>query len=78
MWDRNNDPSPYLTSREAADYLRFRNASGIRTVVMRGELVPDGSGPRGTHLFLRGTLDRFILARSASKMRRLVRLGKEA
>jgi len=78
MWDRRIDPSPYLTSREAAGYLRFRNASGIRTLVMRGELVPDGAGPRGTHLFLRGTLDRFIVARSASNVRRLARLGKEA
>lgn len=35
----------------------------VRTAVMRGELVPDGVGPRGTLLFTRETLDRMIRAR---------------
>ena len=52
--------SPYLTTAEAAAYLRFRTAAGVRAAVRRGDLVPCGIGPRGTYLFLQAELDRFI------------------
>jgi hypothetical protein len=61
-----NVPLAYLTSAEAASYLRYRNASGIRAAVRRGELVPDGAGPRGTHLFMKQTLDPFVRMRARS------------
>src|SRR5688500_5792851 len=68
--------SPYFTSAEAAAYVRFRSVSGLRTAVMRGELSPDGVGPRSVLLFRRETLDQWIAARSARRMRRLARPGE--
>jgi hypothetical protein len=56
---------PLLTTREAAHYLRFRSSSGIRTAVARGELTPLGAGAKGSHLFTRGELDRFVSLRAA-------------
>ena len=61
-----NFARPYLTSAEAASYLRYHGASGIRAAVRRGELVPDGAGPRDTHLFTRETLDSFVRKRAQS------------
>jgi hypothetical protein len=61
----NASVSPLLTTAEAASYLRFRTASGIRTIVARGELIPLGAGPKGSHLFTREELDRFAVARAA-------------
>lgn len=61
-------PPPYpplLTTRDAADYLRFRSTSGIRTAVMRGELKPCGAGPKACHMFTVAELDRFVAARRA-------------
>ena len=55
--------SPYLTAAEAARYLRYRSASGVRSAVSRGELRPAGAGPRNTLLFTIAELDRFIAAR---------------
>jgi len=52
--------SPYLTTREAADYLRYRTTSGIRMAVLRGELRPAGKGARGALLFTVQELDRFV------------------
>ena len=52
--------SPYLTSREAASYLRYRSASAIRTLKMRGSLRPAGRRG-GTDLYRRDDLDRFVL-----------------
>ena len=66
-------PAPYLTSAEAAEYLRYRSASGIREAVRRMELIPDGAGPRGTHLFARETLDLFARGRAESKGRLVCR-----
>ena len=57
--------APILTTAEAATYLRYRSASGIRTVVMRGELIPCGAGPKACHLFTIAELDRFVAARGA-------------
>ncbi len=61
---------PLLTTWEAAHYLRFRTASGIRTVVARGELRPYGAGPKGCHLFTVAELDRFVASRGARYARR--------
>jgi len=63
---------PLLTTWEAAHYLRFRSASGIRTVVSRGELRPCGAGPKGCHLFTIAELDRFVAARGARYARRSI------
>ena len=52
--------SALFTTVEAAEFLRYRTASGIRTAVVRGLLVPFGSGPRGTHLFTEHELMRFV------------------
>src|SRR5690348_14867726 len=55
--------SPYLTTAEAAKYLRFNSTSAIRSLVSRGELSPSGAGPKGTLLFRVEELDRFVQAR---------------
>src|SRR5262249_51774101 len=73
-----NRVEPYLTTEEARVYLRFQTTSGIRTAVMRGELVPAGAGPRGTHLFTREELDRWVRVRGSSRAGRQARpLGVE-
>src|SRR5688572_18915679 len=51
----------WFTCADAAEYLRFRDRSSIRKLVKRGELRPDGRGPRGCHLFRRETLDAWVL-----------------
>ncbi len=61
---------PLLTTRDAAAYLRFKSTSGIRTAVMRGELVPCGGGPKACHMFTVAELDRFVAARGARYGRR--------
>ena len=57
--------SPFLTTAEAAAYLRFKTTSGVRMAVRRGELRPAGRGPRGVFLFTIPELDRFVAARGA-------------
>ena len=42
--------SPFLTAAEAAQYLRYRSVSAIRTAVYRGRLVPAGRRPDGALL----------------------------
>jgi hypothetical protein len=59
----------YFTTAEAAIYVRFRTASGVRQAVACGELVPVGAGPRGSHLFTRAQLDEFVARR------RILRIG---
>src|SRR5215813_4972706 len=71
-------PDGYLTTIEAAAFLRFRSPSGIRTAVMRRELQPAGVGPRGSLLFKREDLDRFIRARHARHQGRLARSGRSS
>ena len=51
--------SPYLTTIEAATYLRFRSSSAIRNLKQRGVLVPIGRAGR-TDLYLRTDLDQFV------------------
>ena len=58
----------FLDTRTAAAYLCFRGPAGIRECVRRGELVPDGTGPRGTHLFRAENLDAWANARSEAKL----------
>ncbi len=53
--------SPYLTTREAAQYLGYRSTSAIREAVRRGQLEP--AGWRGTHLFTREILDDYVRSR---------------
>src|SRR5689334_5436655 len=55
--------SPFLTTDEAARFLRYRSASGIRNAVARGDLRPAGMGARGTHLFTVDELVRFAADR---------------
>ena len=62
--------SPYLTTREAAQYLGYRSTSAIREAVRRGRLEPVGW--RGTHLFTRQILDDYV------RSRRNVRNGNRA
>jgi len=51
--------SPFLTTKEAAEYLRYRSASAVRTLKMRGLLVP--AGKRGkTYVYRIEDLNRFI------------------
>ena len=54
-------PEMWFTTSEAARYLK-RSASAVRTLIHRGQLIPDGRGPRGTHMFRLLTLDRFLEA----------------
>lgn len=61
---------PLLTTRDAADYLRFRSTSGIRTAVLRGELRPCGAGPKACHMFTVTELDRFVSDRAERYARR--------
>lgn len=73
--------SPYLTTAEAAEYLRYQSTAGIRCAVRRGELVPAGAGPRGCHLFHREDLDTFARKRAQArgrKIRKRKRDGHEA
>jgi len=78
MATRRHVSANYLTTAEAAAYVRFRGASGIRAAVRRRELLPDGAGPRGVHLFTKETLDRFVRARAQSLGRLVSRPGLES
>jgi hypothetical protein len=54
---------PTLTTEQAAAYLGFQTAQGIRHLVYSGELAPDGRGYRGSYMFRQDTLDRWIKVR---------------
>src|SRR4051794_15271125 len=56
--------SPYLTTVEAARYLRYRGPSAIRNLVYRGLLHPTGRRGR-TWLFLVSDLDDMIRSHGA-------------
>ena len=52
---------PYLTTAEAAEFCRFKTTGAIRKAVMEGRLSRAGRrGGRGTLVFLREDLDRFM------------------
>jgi hypothetical protein len=59
----NSNVRRYVTTREAAEILRYRSPSGIRNAVRRGDLHPAGTGPRGTFLFTIEELERFVRRR---------------
>ncbi len=50
----------WLDCRKAAMFLGL-TASGVRSLVSRGVLRPDGRGPRRTLMFRRSTLDRWLI-----------------
>jgi hypothetical protein len=56
--------SPYLTTSEAAGYLRYRGPSAIRNLVYQGALKPVGRRGR-TWFFLTSDLDAMIRSRGA-------------
>src|SRR5271165_625590 len=57
----------YLTTREAAAYLRYRSPSAVRMLKKRGRLQP--AGPRGrTDLYLIADLDRFIAQGASARI----------
>jgi hypothetical protein len=60
-----NGRSPYLTTAEAAAYLRYRSASAIRNLVAAGRLHPAGRRGR-TWLFLVSELDASVASHGAS------------
>lgn len=50
---------PWLTTVEAAAYLRMES-TGLRTLISRGRITPDGRGSRRGHMFRRETLDAYL------------------
>lgn len=55
----------FLTAEEVAARLRYRSASGIRSLVSTGALIPDGRGARNALLFLPETIEAFARGRHA-------------
>lgn len=48
--------SPFMTTEEAASYLRLAGPSSVRSLIARGELVADGkAGRRGSYCFRCGS-----------------------
>ncbi|MFZ4580771.1 MAG: hypothetical protein ACOYOB_20510, partial [Myxococcota bacterium] len=65
--------TPWLTTVEAARYMRMTDAAEVEALVEARKLRPDGrAGQAGTHLFLTATLDRFVrsLVREGRKLTR--------
>lgn len=58
-----------FTTRQAAEFLGYRDASGVRHLVSRSELIPCGNGPRGTHLFTYQSLIEWTLRYKVSGAR---------
>lgn len=53
--------STYLTTAEAASYLRYKSASAVRNLIQRGELKPTRRrGENGPYLFQEEELDRWL------------------
>ncbi len=53
------DDDTWFDCRKAAAFLGL-TPSGVRSLVSRGVLTPDGRGPRRTLMFRRSTLDRWL------------------
>src|SRR5690349_3020849 len=51
--------TPYLTTAEAAEYLRYKSPAAIRTLKMKGFIRPVGRRG-GTDVYTRTELDRFM------------------
>jgi excisionase family DNA binding protein len=62
------DTSPWLTTVEAADYLRT-TPDALKKHIARGNIRPDSFGQRGrfrSHRFSRATLDAFVRGERAA------------
>ena len=65
--------TPWLTTVEAARYMRMTDAAEVEALVEARKLRPDGrAGQAGTFLFLTATLDRYVrsLVREGRKLTR--------
>lgn len=56
-------PSTWVDLRDAAAYLGWRPSS-LRSAIARGQIAPDGRGPRRSPVFHRSTLDAYLTARA--------------
>ena len=61
--------SPYLTTAEAAEYLRYQSPSAIRTLKLRGLLRPAGRRG-GTDLYRQADLDHFVAQGASASIER--------
>ena len=68
----------YYTTAEAAEYLRYRSSSGVRSAVARGALTPAGKWPRNVLLFTREELDAFVARRARCARRRMAHPERES
>ena len=57
-------PTPWLTTAEAAEYLRYRSTQGVRDAVRRGQLRAYRRGR--TYLFLQEDLDAYLRSQNIS------------
>src|SRR5688572_14660691 len=58
---RDDREAPLLTTREAAEFCRFKTTGAIRKAVREGRLRPAGRrGGRGCHMFWRADLEAFL------------------
>lgn len=60
---REYPPNAWVGTADAAPYLRM-SPGGLRSAVHRGQLKPDGRGPKGTHMFRVSTLDAYLIDRA--------------
>lgn len=58
-----------LDTKEAAEFLRMTPV-GVRSLISRDELVPDGRGGRGVALFYQATLEEFVKQRAIEWQRK--------
>jgi hypothetical protein len=59
---RSAHASPYLTTDEAADYLKLAGGSSVRALVARGDLLPSGRrGVKGPYVFVVADLNAWLL-----------------
>ncbi len=60
---------PFLTTREAAAYCRFKSTSALRKAKLEGRLAPVGRrGGRGTWMWSRESLDEFLRGVGAASL----------
>lgn len=60
-------PSTWVDLRDAAAYLGLRPSS-LRSAIARGQIAPDGRGPRRSPVFHRSTLDAYLTARAHAEL----------
>ena len=72
---RTGVPSPWMTTVEAAEYLRYESTQGVRDAIARGDLQ---ASRRGSRWFVhRDHADAFMRGAPASSIRRNTPLAKE-